>query len=202
MVKVLTQDEALRIASNIARASNKNARDLSKTPSKPANELEGLIRDKLPDPVRRHLIDVIIDRTDADGLAANWTAQPVWSHEVSNNDKGEFIRAMFEVLGTMTCGPTISTTLPDALPQRPARFPWLRCPPHSEKHRQVANVACKERLKSYVPLHGSEGTSAFGESKTGWQKVNTLHYRGAWGQSVVVGLLNGKFKATYDKPPG
>ena len=42
------------------------------TPSKPASELEGLIRDKLPDPVRRHLIDVIIDRADADGLAANW----------------------------------------------------------------------------------------------------------------------------------
>ena len=98
MAKVLTQDEALRIASNIARAPNLNARDSSKTPSKPANELEGLIRDKLPDPVRRHLIDVIIDRTDADGLAANWTAQPVWSHEVSNNDKGESIRAMFEVL--------------------------------------------------------------------------------------------------------
>ena len=36
-------------------------------PSKPANELEGLIRDKLPDPVRRHLIDVIIDPIDADG---------------------------------------------------------------------------------------------------------------------------------------
>jgi hypothetical protein len=68
------------------------------TPSKPANELEGLIRDKLPDPVRRHLIDVIIDCTDADGLAANWTAQPVWSHDVSNNDTGEFISAMFEVL--------------------------------------------------------------------------------------------------------
>jgi len=98
MAKVLTQDEALRMASNIARAPNLNARDSSKTPSKPANELEGLILDKLPDPVRRHLIDVIIDRTDADGLAANWTAQPVWSHEVSNNDKGEFIRAMFEVL--------------------------------------------------------------------------------------------------------
>ena len=48
--------------------------------SKPGNELEGLIRDKLPDPVRRHLIDVIIDRADADGLAANWTAQPVWNH--------------------------------------------------------------------------------------------------------------------------
>ena len=95
MAKVLTQDEALRIASNIGRAE---ARDSSKMPSKPANELEGLIRNKLPDPVRRHLIDVIIDRTDADGLAANWTAQPVWNHEVRNGDKGEFIRAMFEVL--------------------------------------------------------------------------------------------------------
>ena len=68
------------------------------TPSKPANELEGLIRDKLPDAVRRHLIDVIIDRTDADGLAANWTAQPVWNHDVSNNDKQEFISALFAVL--------------------------------------------------------------------------------------------------------
>ena len=68
------------------------------TPSKPANELEGLIRDKLPDPVRRHLIDVIIDRTDADGLAANWNAQPVWSQDVSNDDKREFISALFEVL--------------------------------------------------------------------------------------------------------
>jgi hypothetical protein len=68
-----------------------------KAPSKPANELEGLIRYKLPDPVRRHLIDVIIDRTDADGLAANWTAQPVWSHDVTTNDKREFISALFEV---------------------------------------------------------------------------------------------------------
>jgi hypothetical protein len=75
-----------------------NGRDFMERPSKPANELEALIRDKLPDPVRRHLIDVIIDHIAADGLAANWTAQPVWSHEVSNNDKGEFIRAMFEVL--------------------------------------------------------------------------------------------------------
>jgi hypothetical protein len=33
MPKVLTQDEALRIASNIARATNLNARDSSKTPS-------------------------------------------------------------------------------------------------------------------------------------------------------------------------
>ena len=66
--------------------------------SKSADQLEGLIRDKLPDPVRRHLIDVIIDRTDVDGLGPNWTAQPVWSHDVSKNDKREFISAMFEVL--------------------------------------------------------------------------------------------------------
>jgi hypothetical protein len=98
MAKMLTQDDALRIASNIARAPNQNARDSSKTPSKPANELEGLIRAKLPDPVRRHLVDVIIDHTDVDGLGPNWTAQPIWNHDVSNNDKAEFIRAMFEVL--------------------------------------------------------------------------------------------------------
>jgi hypothetical protein len=67
-------------------------------PSKPANELEGLIRDKLPDPARRHLVDVIIDRTDVDGLGPNWTAQPVWNHDVSNDDKQEFISALFQVL--------------------------------------------------------------------------------------------------------
>jgi hypothetical protein len=66
--------------------------------SKAANELERLIRDRLPDPARRHLIDVIIDPIDADGLAANWTAQPVWNHDVSNNDRQEFISALFEVL--------------------------------------------------------------------------------------------------------
>jgi len=71
------------------------------TPSKPANELEGLIRDKLPDPVRRHLIDVIIDRTDADRLAANWNAQPVWSHDVSNNDKRDARCSRF--FGNMIC---------------------------------------------------------------------------------------------------
>ena len=64
----------------------------------PANELERLIRDKLPDPVRRHLIDVIIDRTDVDGLGPNWTAQPVWSHDVSSNDKREFTSSLFTVL--------------------------------------------------------------------------------------------------------
>jgi hypothetical protein len=66
--------------------------------SKSADQLEGLIRDKLPDPVEQHLLDVIIDRFDADGLGANWTAQPVWNHDVSNNDKQEFISALFKVL--------------------------------------------------------------------------------------------------------
>jgi len=98
MAKVLTQDEALRLASNIARTRNLSARDSSKTPSKPANELAGLIRDKLPDPVRRHLIDVIIDHIAVDGLGPNWTAQPIWNHEVSNNDKQEFTSALFAVL--------------------------------------------------------------------------------------------------------
>ena len=68
MPKTLTQAEALRIASKMARA--RNARDSSKAPWKPANELEGLIRDELPDPVRRHLIDVFIDPTNTNGLAA------------------------------------------------------------------------------------------------------------------------------------
>jgi hypothetical protein len=66
--------------------------------SKSADQLEGLIRDKLPDPVGQHLLDVIIDRFDADGLGANWTAQPVWNHDVSNNDKQDFISALFKVL--------------------------------------------------------------------------------------------------------
>ena len=103
MAKVLTQDEALRIASNIARAPNLNARDSSKTPSKPANELEGLIRDKLPNPVRRHLIDVIIDRTDADGLAANWTAQPVWTTRSVTTIRESSLGRCSRFFGTMTC---------------------------------------------------------------------------------------------------
>ena len=31
--------------------------------AKPANELEGLIRDKLPDAIRRRLIDVIVEHS-------------------------------------------------------------------------------------------------------------------------------------------
>jgi len=95
MAKVLTPDEALRIVRNIARTPSLNTRE---TPSKPANKLEVLIRDRLPDPVRRHLVDVIINRTDIDGLGPNWTAQPIWNHEVSNNDKQEFTSALFAVL--------------------------------------------------------------------------------------------------------
>jgi hypothetical protein len=67
------------------------------TPLKPANELEGLIRDKLPNPVGRHLLDVFINHTDADGSVPNWIAQPVWSHDVNDKDKQEFTRAMFAV---------------------------------------------------------------------------------------------------------
>jgi hypothetical protein len=66
--------------------------------SKSADQLEGLIRDNLPNPVEQHLLDVIIERIDVDGLGANWTAQPVWNHDVSNNDEQEFISALFEVL--------------------------------------------------------------------------------------------------------
>ena len=63
--------------------------------AKPANELEGLIRDKLPDAVRRRLTDVIIERSE--GIEPNWTAQPVWSGHLSQDDKRVFIRALFEV---------------------------------------------------------------------------------------------------------
>ena len=102
MAKVLTQDEALRIASNIARPPNPNARD-SKTQSKPANELEGLIRDKLPDPIRRHLIDVFIDRTDADGLAANWTAQPGGTTRSVRTIRESSLGRCSRFFGTMIC---------------------------------------------------------------------------------------------------
>jgi hypothetical protein len=47
----------------------------------------------------------------------------------------------------------------------------------------------------------SYGTSVFGEGKTGWQEVNTLLIE-VRGVDLVVSLLNGKFKATYYKPPG
>ena len=63
--------------------------------AKPANELEGLIRDKLPDAVRRRLTDVIIERSE--GIGPNWTAQPVWSGDINHDDKREFIMALFEV---------------------------------------------------------------------------------------------------------
>ena len=63
--------------------------------AKPANELEGLIRDRLPDAVRRCLTDVIIECSE--GIEPNWTAQPVWSGHLSHHDKRVFIRAFFEV---------------------------------------------------------------------------------------------------------
>jgi hypothetical protein len=63
--------------------------------AKPANELEGLLRNRLPDAVRRRLTDVIIERSE--GIEPNWTAQPVWSGHLSHHDKRVFIRALFEV---------------------------------------------------------------------------------------------------------
>jgi len=66
-------------------------------PSKPANELEGLIRDKLPDPVRRHLTDVHVDRVDAEGFRPNWFGRADWDPKASNDDKRKFIEVMNEV---------------------------------------------------------------------------------------------------------
>ena len=62
-------------------------------PSKPANELEGLIRDKLPDPVRRHLTDVHVDRVDAEGFRPNWFGRADWDPKASNDDKRKFIES-------------------------------------------------------------------------------------------------------------
>ena len=41
----------------------------------PANELEGLIRGRLPDAVRRHLRDVQIDQIDRAGLQGSFIVQ-------------------------------------------------------------------------------------------------------------------------------
>jgi hypothetical protein len=65
-------------------------------PSKPANELEGLIRDLLPDPVRRHLLDVHIDRMNAD-VEPNWIGRAVWDPKASHDDQREFSDAMNKV---------------------------------------------------------------------------------------------------------
>jgi hypothetical protein len=64
--------------------------------AKPANELEGLIRDCLPDPVRRHLADVEIDEVDANG-GPNWIGLPIWETDPSHDDKCHFIAVLHEV---------------------------------------------------------------------------------------------------------
>ena len=64
--------------------------------ARPANELEGLIRDRLPDSVRRHLADVEIDRVEAtDG--PNWIGLPIWGTNPSNRDKRAFLAVMHDV---------------------------------------------------------------------------------------------------------
>ena len=65
--------------------------------SKPANELEGLIRDGLPDIVRQHLADVQIDRIDRDHEGPNWIGMPIWRTDPDKDDKRDFIAIMQEI---------------------------------------------------------------------------------------------------------
>ena len=62
--------------------------------AKPANELEGLIRDRLPDIIRWHLTDVQIDRIDRDGDGSNWIGMPIWESDPDTDDKRNFIAIM------------------------------------------------------------------------------------------------------------
>jgi hypothetical protein len=68
-----------------------------KRAAKPANELEGLIRDELPDINRRHLADIRIDRIDRDDDGANWIGMPIWGINPSNDDKRNFIAVMHRI---------------------------------------------------------------------------------------------------------
>jgi hypothetical protein len=62
--------------------------------AKPANELEGLIRDRLPDIIRRHLADIQIDRIDRADDGSNWIGMPIWETDPDKNDKRNFITIM------------------------------------------------------------------------------------------------------------
>jgi hypothetical protein len=64
---------------------------------KPANELGGLIRDRLPDIVRRHLKDIQIDHLDREDDGPNWIGMPIWETNPSNDDKLNFIATMHGV---------------------------------------------------------------------------------------------------------
>ena len=57
--------------------------------AKPANELEGLIRDRLPDIVRRQVMDIQIDRIDRDDDGPNWIGMPIWETDPDKDDKQE-----------------------------------------------------------------------------------------------------------------
>ena len=65
--------------------------------AKPANELEGLIRDRLPDIVRRHLMDIQIDRIDRDDDGPNWIGMPIWETDPDKDDNRNFIATMHGV---------------------------------------------------------------------------------------------------------
>ena len=60
----------------------------------PANELEGLISDRLPDAVRRHLRDVQIDQIDRDDSKPNWIGMPIWETDPRDDDKRKFLATM------------------------------------------------------------------------------------------------------------
>ena len=64
--------------------------------AKAANELEGLIRDGLPDAVRRHLADVKIDFVDING-GPNWVGLPIWNSDPSAYDKRAFLAVVHEI---------------------------------------------------------------------------------------------------------
>ena len=52
-------------------------------------EIRG-IRDRLPDAVRRNLMDVQIDRIDRDDSKPNWIGMPIWETDPSDDDKRGF----------------------------------------------------------------------------------------------------------------
>jgi hypothetical protein len=61
---------------------------------KAANELEGLIRDGLPDTIRRHLADIQIDPVERDDDGPNWIGMPIWKTDPDKDDKRDFIAIM------------------------------------------------------------------------------------------------------------
>ena len=90
---VLTMDWRCSLIQKILHLGRKGGETMERI-AKPANELEGLIREGLPDIVRRHLADVQIDRIDRNDDGPNWIAMPIWQSDPDNDDKRNFIAIM------------------------------------------------------------------------------------------------------------